>query len=409
MDAVVTYRKGYYSSTANLWGQALFSALQTRVQQGHNLQNYNGARDAMFMVIDNKRVNGQGTTANTLECVYSGTEATNFNSRTEAQNNDNFNTEHTFPQAFLPNGTSTGAGTDIHHLFVTLADPNSRRANFPFDTVTGGVTYTLGGSKLGSNAGRIVFEPRLKQKGPTARAMCYMVVRWQDYGNFFAPQESILRNWALRYGPDTIDLKRNADVQTTQGNRNPFIDYPQLLERIPSLINPALNYRLDTIVEVFPSRATLSSTDTNGYYFTLYNAGNIFIPISLPPAPAGFELVVENPTTILEVGRAVTFRLIPRTATAGIYAYAPVGRSSIQITLSGQVATRPSVQLPTLSLVPNPASRYVDVQCTGSYTVYNAIGRIVRNSPPGRLDLSGTTPGVYSVRALGQSKRLVIQ
>lgn len=87
LSADVSYRKGYYATTQGLWGQALFTALQTKVRANYQTFSYNAARDQMFMTIDNKRVNGQGSTQNRLECIYTGREAVGYTSRSSAQSN----------------------------------------------------------------------------------------------------------------------------------------------------------------------------------------------------------------------------------------------------------------------------------------------------------------------------------
>jgi endonuclease I len=411
LKAAVAYRKAYYASTQNLWGQALLTALKTRVTQGNTLLSYNTARDRMFLDIDNKRTNGQGTTANTTECIYTGRETTNYTTRTDAQN-DAFNTEHTFPQGFF-GGTAVGPGTDLHHLFPTDETANGRRANFPFDTVTTTPTYAVGGSKLGSNNGITVFEPRAQQKGKTARAMCYFVLRHQDYSNFFAPQEALLRKWTANYLPDTVELRRNRDVETYQGNRNPFIDYPQLLDRIPSLVNPNLTFPVLSKAAVYPATATLAADDTTGYFFALINEGNQ--NLQLPPmiAPAGFRLVRLSASTgsVLEVGKGITYRIIPTTAQPGTYSYSPYGTTQISLTLTGPTATGPKTPDPLirLSIFPNPASGVVTIRTSYPVAIYDLMGRPKYQGPAGSINIAAWARGVYVVSAGSQLRRLVVE
>ena len=222
-----TYRLSYYSSTQNLSEQALKNALRSRLSQGYVSLGYRNARDEMFMDIDNQRTNGQGASVNTLACVYTGTQVNSYSSRTDAQN-QGFNTEHTFPQGLFDRDEPMRS--DLFHLYPTTVSSNSRRANFPFGVVSN-AQWEVGGSKEGSG----VFEPRDSQKGPVARAMFYFVIRYQNYSNFLNSQEGILRQWHAAYPPDAAEQRRNDDVAALQNNRNPFIDYPQLLERISSV------------------------------------------------------------------------------------------------------------------------------------------------------------------------------
>lgn len=236
-----TYSLNYYSATENTIENDLKAALKTITTNGMNAGSYNSARDEMFMVIDNEKVNGQGAAVNTLHGVYTRLERANYTNRTDAQNV--LNTEHTFPQGFFNSNLPMRA--DIHHLFVTKISANSERGNMPFGEVSN-PTWSDGGSQKDGS----VFEPRNDHKGRAARAMMYFVVRYQDYSNFFAPQESVLRNWHLSYLPNAIDSARNNDIYAFQNNRNPFVDYPQFVHRITSLVSNSV--------------ATISTFDVTG-------------------------------------------------------------------------------------------------------------------------------------------------
>lgn len=406
LSATVSYRKGYYATTQGLWGQALFSALQTKVRANYQTFSYNAARDQMFMTVDNKRVNGQASTQNRLECVYTGREAVGYTSRSDAQNSDNFNTEHTYPQSLF--SSNTPMVSDLHHLFPTDNNANNARSNYPFDTVITVGSYNNAGSKLGTKNGITVFEPRAQQKGRTARAMCYFVLRHQDYSNYFVPQQAILRTWAQRYLPDTIDLKRNSDVQAYQGNRNPFVDYPQFLDRIPNLVNPGQAFPAVNRVGFYPASATLSVGDTVGYYFTLVNEGNSPVTVPFTAPPAGFTLQVIGNST-LDVGHAITYRLVPTTATSGVYTYTPVSGSSVTI-YYGVTATRPTQPvLAPIRVNPNPATGQVTIQAHGPFTIYSAMGRTVYTGSAGSLDVSTWPAGVYIIRSGSQAARLIVE
>ncbi len=74
----------YDATTFNLYDTQLKTVL-TQLVSGHTSLGYNLARDKMFMEFDNQRVNGQGATVNTLECVYTGRLAIGYTSRTDAQ------------------------------------------------------------------------------------------------------------------------------------------------------------------------------------------------------------------------------------------------------------------------------------------------------------------------------------
>jgi hypothetical protein len=267
------YSMPYYATTENKTEDALKSSLKTILTTGQLTLGYNLARDNMFMTIDNQKVNGQGATINTLECIYTGRKAVGFTSRSDAQTNNSFNTEHTYPQSFF--SSAEPMVCDLNHLFPTDNNANNSRSNYPFGKATtpyiNDATNTP--SHLGSNT---LYEPRDAQKGKTARGMLYFVLRYQDYSNFFAPQEAILRTWHNDFQPTTVEKKRNADVYTAQKNRNPFIDYPQFIERITKLVASSTTplvpsvYKLDSVKTIELSD-TLDSVIIN---FPIVNNGN---------------------------------------------------------------------------------------------------------------------------------------
>ncbi|MDC1431367.1 endonuclease, partial [Bacteroidia bacterium] len=151
------YEGTYYDATFNKSYQDLKDELKTILAAGYTNLGYTGARDNMYGDIDN--------VAGKVTCVYTGRDAT-FNTRSGA-NSSSFNCEHTWPQSLFSSNEPEKA--DIHHLFPTDVNANSRRGSYPFGVVTGTPSWTEGGSKLGGG----VFEPRDEQKGATARAMLY--------------------------------------------------------------------------------------------------------------------------------------------------------------------------------------------------------------------------------------------
>jgi endonuclease I len=137
---------------------------------------------------------------------------------------------------------STDAESDLHHLFPTRAYVNSRRSNYPFGNVDGGDKFCDDGingpgSCIGydyvSELKSSIFEPADQQKGNTARAMFYMLIKYKnldDHKN--TAQFTALRAW---HSADPVDQKerdRNDKVEMFQHNRNPFVDCPQFVEAL---------------------------------------------------------------------------------------------------------------------------------------------------------------------------------
>ncbi len=152
-------------------------------------------------------------------------------------NNNEMNTEHTWPQS--KGAKREPARGDLHHLYPTNSRANSARGNHPFGEVNGKDATELcplsqRGSiinpKTGNTSGTYGFEPPKEHRGNTARAMFYVSAR---YGyRISSIEEFYLRKWHKDDPVDSEELRRNEGIQEIQGNRNPFIDFPQVVSRI---------------------------------------------------------------------------------------------------------------------------------------------------------------------------------
>lgn len=161
------------------------------------------------------------------------------------------NVEHSVPNSWW-GGTKNAAYKDICHLNPSNTDANSRKGNYPLSEIetvkwTNGVT-TVGSPKSGQGGGtNIVYEPADEYKGDFARAYMYMFtvysnLKWKPSTDWMYDTSSseMFKLWAknllLRWhNTDPVSTKernRNNGIQKTQGNRNPFIDLPDLASHI---------------------------------------------------------------------------------------------------------------------------------------------------------------------------------
>ncbi len=147
---------------------------------------------------------------------------------------DIINTEHTWPQSrFTSRFPRDVQKSDLHHLFPTDSQMNSKRSSLRFGYVSeSSEPLKCPQNKLGHQAagGEIIFEVADSQKGNTARAIFYFATRYQM--KISLSEETALREWNKRDPVDTEELDRNNQVEVVQGNRNPYVDYSDLLERI---------------------------------------------------------------------------------------------------------------------------------------------------------------------------------
>jgi endonuclease I len=183
----------------------------------------------------------------------------------------NYNREHTWPKSLgFPNPTD-GSGrpnpphTDGHMLYASHVGYNSDRNNSPYGLCSGctarpttanhGVGGTGGTSSNYFNNN--TFQVWDHRKGDMARAVLYMVVRYQggigasgarephleitdDRGLIVGKDattctgcigymglKSVLLDWNDQDPPDERERYRNEMVYSFQTNRNPFIDHPE--------------------------------------------------------------------------------------------------------------------------------------------------------------------------------------
>ncbi len=147
------------------------------------------------------------------------------------------NTEHIVPQSWFA-GAEPMKG-DLHHLFVCEPACNISRSNFPyadFDFYNPESANEPVQNNCGVATG-FEFEPE-HGKGTSARAMLYFFLRYpKQVKNEFIKKVDIplLVGWNIQFPPTLYEKHRNQAIYYIQGNRNPFIDFPGLAEKIDFL------------------------------------------------------------------------------------------------------------------------------------------------------------------------------
>lgn len=144
------------------------------------------------------------------------------------------NVEHTWPQSrFTGRHSQEAQKSDLHHLFPTDSQLNAIRGNHPFgEVVKDSASLKCGQSRFGVSESirGPTFEPPDVHKGHVARALLYFALR---YDMSIEPnQEANLKAWHKQYPVDAEELLRNDEIYKVQGNRNPFIDHPELVDTI---------------------------------------------------------------------------------------------------------------------------------------------------------------------------------
>jgi endonuclease I len=387
------YEGTYYSSTFNKSYQDLKDALKTKLASGYTNLGYTVCRDKMYGDIDN--VGGKVT------CVYTGRQAT-FNTRSGA-NSNSFNCEHTWPQSKFNQNEPERA--DIHHLFPTDVNSNSRRGSYAFGVV-GSASWSEGGSKQGGS----LFEPRDEQKGATARAMIYFAIRYQDYENFIDGQESLLKQWHSTYAPSAFEIQRNEKIFGYQKNRNPFVDHPEFLERINKIGSTDTK---PTIKEAQASQNAITYNTVSPLVqkdIYIVNTGNVDWTGVSTATTADGKLKVVSTSSAAAAGEAIKITVTFDALADGTYTdnlsldiQSQAGKTiSIPVTFTmGKVGVR-DVKTNRLKTYYNQNVQTITVHnCPAnvkSVEVWNASGELVLlNSSFTDIPFSGHSQGVYFV------------
>lgn len=144
------------------------------------------------------------------------------------------NVEHTWPQSrFNPSMDKGAQKSDLHHLFPADSEMNRIRGNMKFgDVDIPAFALKCPTAKMGAVSGRGAdyFEPPASHKGNVARALFYFSVRYSIHID--EDEEGFLRKWMKDDPVDEAERVRNDRIQEIQGNRNPFIDFPELVDDI---------------------------------------------------------------------------------------------------------------------------------------------------------------------------------
>lgn len=144
------------------------------------------------------------------------------------------NCEHTWPQSrFTSRFPTETQKSDLHHLYPSDSKLNSHRGSLHFGEVDKDMEkLKCPQNRLGSQVGAkgAVFEPPVAHRGNVARAIFYFATRYKM--KIGGAEELSLRMWNEEDPVDAEELKRNDQVEDLQGNRNPFVDYPELVNRV---------------------------------------------------------------------------------------------------------------------------------------------------------------------------------
>ena len=230
----------YYQRTDGLKGAALKTAFH-QVIMAPKVKSYKELW-TVYRTTD-RRPDGK------LYDIYSNTTNYVIGSKAQGANysgeGDAYNREHTMPKSWF--NSASPMVSDAFHVMPSDGYVNNRRSNFPYGETKGERYQSNNGySKLGKctlpGYSGTVFEPNDEYKGDLARVYFYMatcyesqIANWNSdvmshnkYRPYVKWQMDMLMKWAKQDPVSEKEKARNEAVYKVQGNRNPFVDYPEL-------------------------------------------------------------------------------------------------------------------------------------------------------------------------------------
>lgn len=230
-------------------GEEIRTALYNKIKD-HTVLTYSGVWASATGVDDRK----DGT--NNIWDMYSNCIFDKWNDKCgsgeSTEDCECYNREHSVPKSWWGSDESEPMYTDLHHLIPTDRLANSQRSAWPLGEVSS-VEWTNGSAKLGygtfGNSGNnMTFEPADEFKGDFARIYFYMATCYKDKNlaaggkgykvfnngtaNFTTTALNLYLNWHREDPVSQKEIDRNNGVAKKQGNRNPFVDAPELVEYI---------------------------------------------------------------------------------------------------------------------------------------------------------------------------------
>ncbi len=324
----------YYEDIQGKSGKSLFDAVQKVTKEGYTSLGYDGLWGA-FKTTDKKSNGKVWDMYSDCSWTFGSDQCGSYSSECDC-----YNREHSIPKSWF-GGSTSGPGCDIFHLVPTDGKVNGMRSNYAFGEVSS-ASYTYDGAKKGSaksitiiggntiagNTGTTiscsgtVFEPRDEYKGDFARGYMGSLLKWAGDQSFTTGEGSkifttnfttgsfgltkygvaLLMKWHRQDPVSQKEVARNNGIQQTQGNRNPFIDYPYLAEFIwGEKAGESIN--LNDLITSSDSRFVLG--ESNGYL----KGGSTVDPetkCTITWLVNGEEYTAGNPTTTVNEGGVVT-------------------------------------------------------------------------------------------------------
>ena len=300
----------YYSSLVS-WnnGEDLKNQLNAIMRDGYTPLSYSGNFDSNIDA-DHSMYDFEY-----LDVIYSSTNSY------KTDTNKGWQREHAWCASLMCGTTTTeavkqkGRATDFHNLFAAEAGGNQSRGNKNYGVADKSASnYTNRTSSSGRDGYSFAanFEPGNIDKGRLSRAIFYMATMYKDAEedtangitmggltivndpvsyvagedcHFAIGNLETLLSWNNTYAVDFLEMQHNLSVYTNtnnpdgvaQGNRNPYVDYPELVDYVYG----SKKNQAGRLVDILPSCAYLGSDETVLSHYALKEAKRDYGPGSM--------------------------------------------------------------------------------------------------------------------------------
>lgn len=238
--------------------------------------------------------------------------------------------EHSLPKSWW-GGYKWAAYKDLNHIFPADGSTNSSKRDNPLGVVSGVPTKNNGISKIGPAVydGYVgnVFEPADQYKGDFARAYFYMATAYEHYKNLWdtTKPENMMENntypvfkqwainlllkWSRQEPVSQKERTRNEKVYSIQGNRNPFIDYPELAEYIWG----------NKVGTSWSNTTSIQNSLSNEFEINFNSNNSCFTIISETTIPIAYAIYTSNGQKIVQDKSFTNYKTQIPTLKQGIY------------------------------------------------------------------------------------------
>lgn len=278
----------YYQSIDGTSGKELLDSIQQVAKVGYRTDDFR--YDSCWLAFKYTDMTADGYIWEIYsDCVFEY-EKDRTSNTSQTGDCKGYNREHAMCQSWfseydlqgkkMSSSKKNSPGSDIFHIYPASYGMNSRRGNRPYGEVQNAANISGNGTKYGTPVTTIaidnsvagayvegsitlstnVLEPADEYKGDIARSYFGTMVKWagewafnkNELGNtifdatidadtHYGPENNygltnyglaMLLKWHRQDPVSQKEVERNNGIQMTQGNRNPFIDYPYLAEYI---------------------------------------------------------------------------------------------------------------------------------------------------------------------------------